>query len=57
MATIIPSTNTGRAEFFGTHTADAARAGHVEIAVGCARLAAKFALIYLRNVETLVVGQ
>lgn len=30
-----PNTNTGRAEFFGKHAADAARAGHGEIAAGC----------------------
>lgn len=57
MATTIPSTNTGRAEFFGKHAADAASAGRVEIAVGCARLAAEWALLYLRNVEALVVCQ
>lgn len=42
-------TNTDRAAYFGTLAADAMLAGHVNLAVGYARLSAHWAGIYLHN--------
>lgn len=46
-------TNTDRAAYFGSLVAEAIQAGHLNLAVGYARLAAHWALIYLTNREVI----